>query len=296
MIAYQELDHESYSDFRHLCPPEIHPLLQQPPGGTILIGAYAGGEPAGLLAARGGLPGKQARLLSVAVLPDARRRGIGTGLVRKLEDILGPRESPYLLAEFVTNTDESDPQEAGAFLTAAGFALPVPGIAVRSSALAPLQRVPWMKLTLPAAFTLSPWSSWTEDERQEAAAGAGSAYPEILSPFAEEEEIDPARSMLLRHNGKVAGWMVLEPFGEYTVLLKTMFVYPPYQRMGRGLAMAAEVLRRLFAEGFYRSGIYFAEADNEGMMAFARRHLEYPGLKKETLWRTYKGLGPTAGG
>lgn len=187
------------------------------------------------------------------------------------------------------------PDEASvSFLSGCGYAGLHPGLHIWSSPLIVLQDMPWVQhLQLPETFSIHPYISLTAGERDAITSMQGISYPPILSPFNDEESVDFEWSLILRYGGKVAGWLILEPFNQDTLLLKTMYVESSHQRMGRGIALIAEACRRLMNQSNYKNGIFFVEADNAQMVSFMNRRIVHPSIRQEVLWRTAKQIQGT---
>ncbi|MDG0794962.1 GNAT family N-acetyltransferase [Cohnella ginsengisoli] len=176
-------------------------------------------------------------------------------------------------------------------MKACGFDEPWAGIHIWGGSIELHPELPWVhRLRLPDAFAVGPFSSLTAQEFNEIRQGEGVWYPPDLSPFADEELVDQERSLVLRTGGAVVGWMIMERFDARTILFKTMFVHARHQRMGRGLALAAEAGRRLTGDPAFSEWLLFVEGRNEVMVRFLRRHVSRPGVRKEVMWRTVKRL------
>lgn|GEM_PF-5381034 len=64
--------------------------------------------------------------------------------------------------------------------------------------------------------------------------------PPGMSPFRREDTLDTEASVGLRVDGRVAGWLLAEKLMPDTVLFRTMYVFPEFDRIGIGFAMAAK--------------------------------------------------------
>ncbi|WP_246183440.1 GNAT family N-acetyltransferase [Paenibacillus methanolicus] len=229
-----------------------------------------------------------AHLRSIMVRPGSRRQGIGRRLLEAAAERLKSRGYAQLLAEFMTETG-GELTTAG-FLQACGFISPQPGIHIRTGPFTSLQGQRWLSLRLPDEFVVAPWGNLAPSERVLLLEAASYEYPDILSPFEDDAEVDPSRSLLLRYRGQPVGWMLLEELEPRTVLFKTMYVFKRHQRMARGVALFAEAIRRLMAEGHYPNGMFFVEHENEPMRRFMERYFFSPDLRQETMWRSYRTL------
>ncbi|MFB9329933.1 GNAT family N-acetyltransferase [Paenibacillus aurantiacus] len=283
-----ELSIAELADMPDLVLPEAAASIQAGAAQLIAIGAndddgYLGAIVIELAQGQG-----TAHLRSIVVRPGSRRLGIGRRLLEAAAERLKTRGYALLLAEFMTRNGEE--RGIAGFLQACGFIPPQPGIHIRSGPFTSLRGQRWLSLQLPADFEIAPWGDLTAIERTGLIEAASSEYPDILSPFEDAAEVDPSRSLLLRYKGQPVGWMLLEEMDASTVLFKTMYVFKRHQRMARGVALFAEAVRRLMAEGRYPNGMFFVEHENEPMRQFTERYFTSPDIRQETMWRAYRSL------
>lgn len=274
--------------FQRAVPDEFHAyisiehraVLKQMPHFYAAVGVIIEGKPAGIsLIHLPADPKRPAKLLDFYVDEAFRRQGIGRALMNQLCLLLKKAGVQELTVEYLRS--ERDQTLLSAFFQACDFDLPVPGIYVYSSSLQVPQEFPWVKrLSLPESFTSSPFHSISTEERNRIKEGIGEWYPSILDPFAEEELIDRGRSVILRHNGAIVGWLIFEPFDDKTILCKTMFVRNPFQRMARGIALLAEASRRMATDPVYTELIFFVEAENQPMVKFLKKHVCSPHIER----------------
>ncbi|MFD2331050.1 GNAT family N-acetyltransferase [Cohnella sp. GCM10020058] len=273
-----------------LIPPELsHVLQQRLPASFLALGARRGAEPVGMAIAERREASDTAGLLALTVREPERRQGVGRTLFGEIETALKQTGTRAIGAEYLGGTDPATAEAA--FLKACGFDEPLPGIHIWGGSTGLHPEMPWVhRLRLPDEFTFSPFRTLTTQEYEEVWQGEGVWYTPDYSPFADEKLIDKERSLLLRYGGAVVGWMIFEPFDTRTLLFKTMFVHPRHQRMGRGIALAAEACRRLVRDPAFSEWLLFVEGRNTDMVRFLNRHVACPGVQKEVLWRTVKRL------
>ncbi|MBY9078080.1 GNAT family N-acetyltransferase [Paenibacillus sp. HN-1] len=278
------------SQFAEWTPVELSSAGGKLPSTVLAVGAYHLGVPAGLAAAAiSGNGAPKARLLGVAVAPSLRRQGVGGRLIAELERRLRTVGISSLSAEYLE--DLSARSEQADFLLACGFSEPHAGIHAASGPLHLAKQLPWVgSLVLPRSFSIQPFHTLTLEERELLRSGEDNWYPSILNPLAGESGIDAQRSLVVRRKGQLAGWLTVEAFSQDTLLFKTMFVRAEHQRLGRGVALLAEMLRRAADDSSFREGMFFVEAANSPMMTFLERHVYPLGLRREVLWRTVKPI------
>ncbi|WP_390580418.1 GNAT family N-acetyltransferase [Paenibacillus illinoisensis] len=287
-VIYQKaipIEFQTYLSIEHRA------VLKQMPDFFAAVGALIQGKPAGVALIH--LPvldsKRTAKLLDINIDQTHRRQGIGRALMNQLCLLLRKAGVHELTVEYLAS--EMNQPKLSAFFQACGFDLSVPGIYVYSSSLQVPSEFPWVRsLSLPDSLTTRPFYSISPEEREQIHGGLGEWYPSILDPFAEKELIDKSRSVFLRHNGEIVGWLIFEHFDDKTILCKTMFVRTPFQRMARGIALMAEASRRLSLDPVYSELVFFVEAENQPMVKFIKKHVCSPQLKEEILWRSQQTL------
>lgn len=287
MLEYVQLDRLSSSRFADFVFPEADSLFDEFPDSLHAVGALFSGLPIGLGLVEVAHDQSVAHVKTIHVAPEFRRQGIGKGLVKSLEERVQSSEVKFISVEFLPEKDQMD---IHAFLESCNFLPPKPAIHIRQGPLISLTELEWMTLAFPAGYTIDLWKSITPEERALVETEVDVLFPEMVSPFPEEELIDEEISLLVRYKGKLAGWIMLEAFDQDTLLFKTMYVYPRYQRTGQGVVFLAETVRRVLEKEKYTNGIFFVEDRNKPMVYFAQRYLSEAPIESETLWRTYKIL------
>lgn len=274
-----------------LTPPECRPFLHRLPEHCLALGANLSGQPIGLAIAELQGTSRRAKLLALVIDEPYRRRGIGRQLYSMLESMLRRMRVDAITAQYLAEANDDAGEAENAFANACGFDPSMPVIHIWSFPIRITEALPWTNgLRLPADFAFGSWSSLTVPERIFIAQGHGDWYPPILDPFAEEERIDPERSLVLRYRGTPIGWIILERFDARTVLFKTMFVKRRYQHMSRGITLSVEACRRLIREDTYQEMIFYVEEENTDMVRFLSRRVDRDGIRKQVLWQTAKIL------
>ncbi len=265
-------------------------MLMQAASPMLAIGAIVNEKLIGLGLFRTSAAGKNAHAVSVIVDPSHRKLGIGSAIVTHGWRLLQERGCLRLNAEFLSDIDSAEGRDRIRFLEACGFKPFEQGIHVRTGPFTALLDQEWLRLQMPPAFSVDPWTSLTEDERQYLERCMGVEYEETFSPFVDEDTLDRERSVLLRYKGAPIGWNLLEPINESTMLGRTMCVFIKHRKLARGVGLFAESIRRLMAEGVYPNGMFFVSHENEPMRAFMERHFDSPLLRKQVLWRSYQSI------
>ncbi len=287
MLEYIELTSSNSRQFLELAFPETKSLLLEFPPSLLAIGALFAGRPVGLGMLETTEQSAVLHLKTLKVAVNFRRQGIGKKLMEMMEEHMRPYGFQGISVEYLVTGDQTD---SHAFFKSCGFSNPKPGIHIRQGPFNVINNENWLRLSFPPEFDVSSWNTISAEERALLALQVDIEFPEILSPFPEEELIDAERSLIVRHQGKPAGWIILEPLDREMMLIKTLFVYPRYERSGQGVVLIAEVLRRMLNQDTYKYWMFFVEEDNEAMVRLTKRRFDHLKIKKETLWRTHKPL------
>jgi hypothetical protein len=137
-------------------------------------------------------------------------------------------------------------------------------------------KTPWLdRYTLPDEFTIFPWAELTAQERQtiEQRQQVESWYPPVLTPFQEEDRLEPLNSLGLRYQGQVVGWMITHRVAPDTIQYTSLFIQQEFQQLGRTIALIAEAIKRQIAGGV-PYGIFMIDVENKTMVKFFRRRLQ----------------------
>lgn len=269
--------------FAPLTYPRYRPvLLENPigpqPAGTPIGGrcfavtAHAGDLPAGLALAEQLWDGK-ARLLSIMVAPALRRRGIAQALLERLEGLA--QAAGIIRLHCFHNNRMRDIAAFVALMQRAGWSAPV------------LEEI---RLTGPAGFTdairphwqalfdrqdrdgysHSLWADRTQADLDELVAlhESGQVEERLTLHGWMTSHADPKVSLLLRHRGRIVGWVIGEQNRQLDCIHYTSgFAIAPLRRCGwmiRGLYEVAALQARHYGPG--HPARFETFNGNDGMM------------------------------
>ena len=137
--------------------------------------------------------------------------------------------------------------------------------------IAKIAQAPWLyKYPLPDSFTVFPWTELTATEKTQLAQRRD--YPPSLSPLTKDPRLEPLNSLGLRYQGKIIGWCLTHRIDKNTIRYSTMYVEPRFQKLGRGISLVAEAIKRQIKHNipYFKWSI---AADNHPMLRFNQRHL-----------------------
>jgi N-acetylglutamate synthase-like GNAT family acetyltransferase len=275
MYLLAQLSGVSASQYAAMTFPSYQFILQTSnlADSIIAIGASINQTPIALVLAETYPQEKTAIILSIFVKPEYRNQGIATDLLIHLEQSL--RERGYQAVELVYTTGKSTTPALEHLLDKCGWNQPQLRLLIGKATSEQMIEAPWLyKYSLPEDFTIFPWPDLTEAERtailekQEKQAW----YPDNLSPFVQEQEIEPLNSLGLRHQGQVVGWMVTHRIAPDTIRYTRLFVKQELQKMGRAIPLLAESIK-LQCSTDIPYGIWTIQQDNLGMLNFMKRRM-----------------------
>jgi GNAT superfamily N-acetyltransferase len=257
-------------EFAALTFPAFRPLLMSLEPEVLAITARVEGDPAGLALAVRDTSGDRAELCSLFVRQPYRRRGLGAGLLERIEAALRLDGTPEVHGTYMTGKPSIPVLEH--LLATRGWGAPERRMLVLRASYDAMSRAPWVaKASLGEGFEIGRWDEVTPVEREEllrSQAAAPWIAPDLI-PFDFEADAHAPTSVALRQHGKVVGWLITHRIAD--VLRYTCsYVHPDLQRRARILPLYAEVMRRAHARGIDR-GMWTVPVQHPAMMAFAMR-------------------------
>jgi hypothetical protein len=156
----------------------------------------------------------------------------------------------------------------------------------------------WLKLhnLLPSGYTSFPWVELTLQEREliQKQQAISPWYPEILSPFKEEEAIEPLNSLGLRYQNQVVGWMITHRVAADTVRYTKLFVREDLQPLGRAISLLSAAIKLQLESRETTKAVFTVVANNTPMVRFVYRRLAPYGLSVRQSWEASILLTPSA--
>lgn len=258
------------------------------------LAAEVAGRPAGLLL--GGLPISDrgaAEVLSLFVLPQARRQGIAAELLAGFE-----RRAEELGIDRVETVYLTGKPGSAAFerlIARAGWEPPLPRMLIYKCELPEAFRMPWFERYEPrTGIEIFPWRELPPGAA-EALRRSQEADPWIapdLEPWRfDEHGFEPASSVGMRLDGAVVGWVINHAVGTETVRFTCSFIRRDLQRRGRLVAAYSESIRRLAETDFCRC-MFAVPMEKKEMARFVERRCAPWGGRLTESRGSGKALGP----
>ncbi|MDE0890342.1 MAG: GNAT family N-acetyltransferase [Phycisphaerales bacterium] len=253
--------------------------------GMTMIGASIGGRPVGLAVFSCQNDSEKASLESIFVHPDARRRGIGRGLLKAVHSTLVD-----MGAAEVGGTWFHDAPSAGLverLLADSGWSDPVSTAMVHHCGRRILAHVDQNNRAarLPAGFAFDSWANLSSDERARVdELRETQEIPFGLHPNGESTlPVSPKTTTVLRHEGDIVGWMIHHELTPEMLRYSSLWLRPDLVGGGLGISVAIESARRHLALADQIPRLFFmVMEDNHAMHRFIARRLQ-PGLDRSSI-------------
>ena len=298
-VSASELPDTSFSSIANLTFPSHHLVLKQGLEGApdvFAVVAQSGNEIIGLVLCtlEENTSGQlEADLLSIAIAAKYRGQGIAGKLLENLESRL--KGSGVVKLQTTFTSASSAYQQLVRILASRGWDELTPRILFnRGSVQRVFDEAPWLdRIVCPEEFEVFDWGELTVSERARLEAGIeGGDIPIELSPFYREDILELANSVGVRFEGRVIGWQVNHPVdGEPGVLrYSRTFVYPEFQRTGRGIILIKESILRHVDRILDKYPNFLSDVAYErpAMVRFYKRHLIPYGQKSYSSFRSQK--------
>jgi arsenite methyltransferase len=293
MLAIHPLDVGSVRPYALMVRPglrqELLKIDDEP--NLLALGASFWGQAAGVALVNTG--DEAAQLIDLYVLPEYRKAGIGTALLAAVEEEI--QRSGMGKFHTLYRPDDHTPAFERV-LVKGGWSPPtLSNIVFWTTREQDALSLEWVQqLRFEPPYEVVPWPEVTQaDLDAMAKLGEEGRYPPTLSPFARPFEAwDGETSFVLRHEGRVAGWVCATREKPLQLLIDILYVYPPRQRLGKMLI--GEVTRRCWQIGM--EDMYWRVApENAPMLEWSRRSFPDRILEEYEEWTSEKALGVDGG-
>lgn len=276
MFIYQQLTPLDALRFgRFTFPAYRHQLLSAGTVSTLAIGAdLVQHHSVGLALAEINSVTATATLLSLYVAPAWRGRGIASELLTRMEDELLQRGLIGVAATYAAGNPTTIALER--LFVSRGWAMPEPYVYLIRGMAEQIAHIPWIRSAWspPQECELFPWQDLTSDEREDILERKRREdwYPDELGPFFEEDKLEFATSLGLRHRGCVVGWQINHRIEPDLHRFTRTWLRRDWQSSGRGLILMVETARRYLATGIPRA-VMCIDARNTAMLRFFERRI-----------------------
>lgn len=260
--------------FDKLTYPLYRPLLKvlDTNSSILALGINLDSQPIGLGLTT--IKDHKAEILSLFIHPEHREKGLGKKLLSSLEIELQKRGCLQCEVVYVSNATTPTFEQ---ILQQLNWNPPKLRMLVCQGFIENFKDLSWLRLyeRLPSGYTIFPWIELTQPDRKfiQEQQSDFLGYPEILSPFYEEESIEPINSLGLRYENKVVGWMITHRVAFDTVRYTRLFVKKELQSLGRGLAILSKSIKLHLEKIEAPKVVFTVEAHNIQMLLIVQKRL-----------------------
>ncbi|MEM8960966.1 MAG: GNAT family N-acetyltransferase [Acidobacteriota bacterium] len=250
--------------------PRYRPLLDQASRDTIILVARVPFRSIGLALVTLPPDRSEAKLMSIAVDADYRRRGVATALLTRLADELRALGVPRMHGIFRTGTPSTEAIES--LLATCAWSPPRDRLWLFKAHLQSVEGE-WLYLDPPKGCRFFPWRELTSSQRQQVEA---LGLDDIETPFYEEAIVEPANSVgLVRGDDEVVGWMVTHRVMPDMIRYSRLWLHPSLRGQAAGQAVLGRALlwhRDLLADQAVW-GVWNVAVDNQAMLKLQEARL-----------------------
>lgn len=261
------------------------------PARLVTVGATLLGQPVGLVLAEINAEDRsKAEIHSIAIAASHRKVGLSYRLLQAAEEVLSEHGVTDVQVTYMSGLPYTPIIEK--LLRKNYWLEPRYRMMVCETDMQTFSKAPWMNNpSLPPDFSVFPWCNLTSGdlaglrERQ----AAEPWYPEELTPFRNEQLLEPYSSLGLRFKGQIVGWCLTHVMDSETVRYSTLFVAKEHQSMGRAITLLALSVIDLRKSQYFKARFDVA-MDNKPMLRFARTRMSPYLLSLRYILRSYKDL------
>lgn len=238
----------------------------------VAFGVEMTSGPTGLILAeyRDGWSG--ANLMSLYVSKSGRRLGAATALMHALESELKPRGCMWLRITYYAGKTDVSPLEQ--FLHHNSWERPrLEGHVYKADVS--IATAPWLRqLPLPEGVDCFRWTDMTEREAEALRLREREReFPDYVSPFKQEHDLEQEASFFLRARGEVAGWSVVFRIAPDTWLYDSIYVTSGLRNTGIAFNLLSRSVQYQLETGVPYA-MFAVNADTPVMPGLVERRLK----------------------
>ncbi len=289
MYQFSLLNNAQAILFQKLTYPTYRPLLKtiDANNSIIAVGINLDSEAIGLGLAV--IDKYDAEVLSLFIHPEHRSKGLGKTLLKYLEIELQQRRCSQVRLVYISNSTTPALER---ILKQLNWSIPQLRMLVCEGTKESIKDAPLLRLnySLPASYTIFPWVELTPENREyiQKQQDILPWYPEILSPFDDEEILEPVNSLGLRYQGQVVGWMITHRVAIGTIRYTKFFVKKELQSVGRAIPLLVTAIQLQLEKSEANKAVFTVLHDNSRMVKFINKRLGfYLSLLRQS-WQTSK--------
>lgn len=247
-LDLKSLDVSSLKHYEELTPSRFHDCLQSKHlianTESIAVSAVINGEPAGLVLASMYKALKIAEIHSIGVKEQYRQHKIGENLLKTLQEELF-KEGCILVTFLYSVEDYSTPYLERIFQK---LDWPEPRIYIINCTFDGRTFDPnWLSQAYhyPEGYEVFPWSELTLEERKLLVRQLEQgSIQQAVSPFQDEDKLEPINSLGLRYRGDVVGWILTHRIASDTIKYTALYIHRHLQLRGPAIFLLCEAIKR----------------------------------------------------
>ena len=255
----------------------------------IAIGVTFNSQPIGLTIAKIA-DVKNAEILSLFIVPEQRKQGLGKLLLIYLEEELINYGCSMVSITYISNKTRFVIEK---ILKQQNWSVPQPNMLICSALIDDFKNVTWLKLSNNSSkYSIFYWIELTQQAREsiQKKQNVSPWYPEILSPFKEEKIIEPLNSLGLRLQNTIVGWIITHRINSETIRYSSLFVRKDLQSSGRAIPLLATAIKLQLEKSLARKAVFTVVTDNSAMIKFVDKRLSPYLASIRQSWKSYKML------
>ena len=279
--------------YQSLTYPAYRELLQStdPTRSVVAVGATYQSEKVGLAMGRV-ISQDLGEVLSLYVANKQRLHGLGAALLSYLEAVLGGLGCTRLQLTYPAGEPSTMVLER--LLARRDWAPSEPRMLL-CRVHTGIAHARWVqKDSLPKPYCIFPWAEITRLQAAAIQRKQEREYwiPENLVPFQHERDAEPMNSLAMSCHGEIVGWLLTHRLAPDTIRYTALFVRSDLQRLGLGLSLLAESIRRQVSVlGQDSFGSFGVPVDNTRMIRFVNKRLAPYLISRVETRGTFKLLG-----
>lgn len=213
---------------------------------VILIGATASDhQPVGLVLAQRHRNEPVASLYSVAVKRAYQQQGIGTRMIKALEEEAKKQRVERLKVRYYSVRHVKGFES---LLDKAGWTGPQLYSRYYHIDLERLRTSPfWMKrsVPIPSSYKIFSWNEVTDEELEAVGELDETAFRPYYRPMNEPEAIVPECSFVIKRNDDIVGWSIIEQTLGRILKYRVLYIRESHRHTGIGIRLAMETVRHI---------------------------------------------------
>lgn len=276
MYQFVLLTSATAKDYKNLTYPTFRNRLNQLDNyeSFIAVGASKNGVPIGLVLGELNKDDGLGEILSIFVIPEKRQKGIGTNLLKLIDNEFKRHNFNRLHLVYIPNTCTPALEK---ILQKLGWNDPTPRMLIYLGLIANLQHESWLSFQdkLSSDYKIFLWTELTTQEREDILRRQHDIpwYSEVLSPFKDETILEPLNSFGLQYQNQVIGWMITHRIAPDTIRYTALHIKQQYKGIGRAISLLANAINLQLQYPEITQASFAVTFDNKPMLKFVEKRM-----------------------